>query len=90
MSIVLPTRTRLVVKRDGHAITRQVPKPTIVVSMRERRPFSFDRFDNWFDGVVTSSLRIGHYSVQGLEPVIALERRSLRYLLVLLTHKRER
>jgi hypothetical protein len=31
MNIAEPTRSRLIVKRDGRGITRTIPKPTVIV-----------------------------------------------------------
>lgn len=38
---VAPASGRLIVKRDGHSITRQIPKPTVLIDTREKTPFEF-------------------------------------------------
>ena len=43
---VAPTKSRLIVKRNGHSITRKIPKPFVLVDTREKDPLSFDRFPN--------------------------------------------
>jgi hypothetical protein len=39
---IAPPQGRLLVKRDGHSITAQIPKPVVIVDTREKAPFSFD------------------------------------------------
>ncbi len=43
---VNPPAGRLLVKRDGHSITRSIPKPTVLVDTREQTPFTFERMGN--------------------------------------------
>lgn len=90
MNAVPPTTSRLKVIRGGSAITRQIPKPTILIDTREQRPFNFSRFDNWCAGEQRVALETGDYSVAGMESVIALERKSLPDLLMTLSHNRSR
>ena len=85
-----PSTNRLLVKRGGHAITRQVPKPVIVVDTREQMPYLFQGYRHWVGDVVRASLPTGDYSVQGLEAAVALERKSLADLVLSLTASRER
>ena len=44
---------RLTVKRGGHSITRQIPKPVVLVDTREQLPFDFSRFSR---DITTASL----------------------------------
>ncbi len=90
MRAVPPTTSRLIVKRGGSAITRTIPKPVAVVDTREQLPFNLMRFDNWFGGEVRATLPAGDYSVQGMEHLLALERKSLDDLVGTLTQNRER
>ena len=62
---------------SGHTV--KIPKPVVLVDTREREGFSytFDRFSKWFAGVEHKALRAGDYSIQGLERVVAIERKSL-------------
>ena len=39
-----PPTGRLIVKRDGHSITRQIPKPIVLIDTREQYPFDFITF----------------------------------------------
>lgn len=87
---VPPTSSRLLVKRDGRAITSKVPKPTVLVDTREQMPLSLARFDNWFAGSNTVTLKTGDYSLQGMEDLVCLERKSLEDLVATLAHGRER
>jgi ERCC4-type nuclease len=87
---VPPTTSRLLVKRGGSAITGKIPKPVVVVDSREQRPFKFTRFKNWIADEVVQTLPTGDYSVQGMENLIALERKSMGDLISTLMHNRER
>jgi hypothetical protein len=57
-----PPTGRLIVKRDGHSITRQIPKPIVLVDTREKYPFDFSRFKNWIGGEKSHALKAGDYS----------------------------
>lgn len=89
-SAVPPTTSRLLVKRGGSSITGKIPKPVILVDTREQRPFSFARFPNWIAGERTATLPVGDYSIEGMEDILALERKSLEDLVGTLMHSRER
>ena len=71
---------RLVVKRDGHSILRsaQIPKPVVLVDTREREPFAlYASHPNWIGGKRRAALKTGDYTVEGMETLLALERKSL-------------
>lgn len=87
---VPPTKSRLIVKRDGRAITSKVPKPVALVDTREQAPLDLGQFDNWFSGVKTATLSTGDYSIEGMESLVCLERKSLNDLVVTLMHQRQR
>lgn len=61
----------------GHTV--KVPKPVVVVDTREQKGFAytFKRFPKWFAGVERAKLRVGDYSVKGMEARLAIERKSL-------------
>lgn len=82
--------TRLTVKRDGHQINRLVPKPVVIVDTREQTPFKFAGFKNWIGGVVVRALPAGDYSVEGMDHLLALERKSLSDLVGSLMSGRQR
>lgn len=87
---VPPTSSRLIVKRDGKAITSKVPKPTVLVDTREQLPHTFERFGNWIAGHQVATLKTGDYSVLGMEDVIAVERKSLNDLVGTLVQEANR
>ena len=58
----------------------QTPRPTLLVDTREQNPFNFARFRGWFAGVEKRALRLGDYSIAGLEDVCTVERKDLRDL----------
>lgn len=87
---VPPTSSRLLVKRGGKSITGKIPKPIVLVDTREQNPFSFARFPNWIAGERRATLPVGDYSIEGMENLLVLERKSLEDLVGTLMHSRER
>lgn len=85
-----PTNSRLLVKRGGSSITRQIPKPTVIVDTREQAPFNFARFPNWIAGDRRGTLPVADYTIDGMEDRVALERKSLEDLIHCLAHDRLR
>jgi ERCC4-type nuclease len=77
----LPAGTsRLRVMRDGHNILRSagIPKPVVLVDTREQQPFALHaRHPNWIGGERRVALEAGDYSLEGMEGLLALERKSL-------------
>ena len=55
----------------------KTPRPVVLVDTREQNPFDFSRFDGWFAGVEKKALKLGDYSVAGLEDVCVVERKDL-------------
>jgi ERCC4-type nuclease len=90
MPPVAPTRSRLIVIRGDRDVTRTVPKPVVLVDTREQAPFGFARFDNWFAGARSATLETGDYSIEGMEGLVSLERKSLTDLVSTLMHNRQR
>jgi ERCC4-type nuclease len=74
----------LLVKRAGHSITRQIPKPVVIVDTREKTPFTFNDHENWIAGTAQRKLNAGDYSVEGMEDLLTLERKSLSDLITTL------
>ena len=75
-----PATTRLQVKRDGHSLIRSagIPKPIALVDTREQRPLPlFASHPNWIGGQRVATLPTGDYTVDGMEQILALERKSL-------------
>jgi ERCC4-type nuclease len=87
---VAPPSGRLIVKRGGHSITRSIPKPVVLIDTREQLPLDFSRFPNWIAGEKRSTLRVGDYSVEGMEDLLILERKSLTDLITTLMQNRAR
>lgn len=90
MPAVPPTKSRLIVTREGRAITKSVPRPVVIVDTREQTPFTFERFDNWIGGTLSMALPTADYSVQGMESLIALERKTLTDVVGSVLQNRER
>ena len=85
-----PTSSRLIVKRDGHSITRQIPKPVVLIDTREKLPFDFSRFPNWIAEEKRQKLKAGDYSAEGMEKLLVLERKTLSDLITTLMQDRPR
>lgn len=85
-----PTKNRLIVKRGGKAITGTVPKPVVLVDTREQAPMRLARFNNWIADEKVATLATGDYSIEGMEALVCLERKSLNDLVVTMIHSRER
>lgn len=90
MGIAPPTKSRLLVKRGGSSVTGKVPKPVVLVDTREQQPLSFERFGNWIQAERRATLKTGDYSVEGMEQLLTLERKSLGDLIGTLMHGRRR
>ena len=85
-----PPNGRLIVKRGGHSITRQIPKPVILVDTREKYPFDFSKFKNWIAGEKNQAIKVGDYSIEGMETLLVLERKTLSDLITTLIQQRTR
>ena len=72
---VAPPMLPVAAERGGTQI--HAPKATVIVDTREQNPFSFSRFRGWFAGVKHKALRVGDYSIVGLEDVCTVERKDL-------------
>jgi len=55
----------------------KTPRPVLLVDTREQNPFDFTRFAGWFAGVEKRPLKLGDYSIAGLEDVCVVERKDL-------------
>ena len=90
MEPVAPPKSRLIVKRAGHSITRKIPKPVVLIDTREQTPFSFSNFPNWIKSERKLKLDAGDYSVEGMEKLLALERKTLSDLITTVMQHRKR
>jgi ERCC4-type nuclease len=66
----------------------RAPRPVILVDTREQNPFDFSRFEGWFAGIEKRALKLGDYSVAGLEDHGVVERKDLADLVHSLTTER--
>lgn len=88
-----PPKGRLRVVRDGHSIIRsaEVPKPVVLVDTREQQPLSlFPNHGNWLLGEKRATLKTGDYTVEGMEELLCLERKSLADLVACTVTYRKR
>jgi ERCC4-type nuclease len=68
------------VKRDDHSLLRSagIPKPVVLVDTREQQPLPlFAKHRNWIAGERRVALKTGDYSIEGMESLLALERKNL-------------
>lgn len=75
-----PCTGRLRVMRNGHNIIRSegIPKPVVLVDTREQYPLPiFANHRNWIGGERRQALKTGDYTVEGMETLLCLERKSL-------------
>jgi hypothetical protein len=55
----------------------------------EQNPFDFSRFEGWFAGIENKALKLGDFSIAGLEDVCVVERKDLPDLVHSLTAHRD-
>lgn len=55
----------------------RAPRCTVVVDSREQNPLDFSRFEGWFVGIETRALKLGDYSIAGMEDRCVVERKDL-------------
>lgn len=72
---VAPPFLPVVPERGGTQL--RTPRPIALVDTREQNPFSFARFHGWFSGIERKALKIGDYSIAGLEEHCVVERKDL-------------
>jgi len=71
---------RLCVMRNGGAVVRswKIPKPVVLVDTREQTPFPLaENHPNWIGGEERVKLGAGDYSIDGMQDILSLERKSL-------------
>lgn len=77
---VASSTARLRVMRDGRNIIRSagIPKPVVLVDTREREPLPLHaNHPNWIGRERRVALKTGDYTVEGMETLLCLERKSL-------------
>ena len=76
---------QVLAERGGTQLKTQ--RATVLVDTREQNSFDLSRF-GWFAGVEKKALKLGDYSIAGLEDVCAVERKNLSDLVRSLTTDR--
>ena len=65
----------VVAERGGTQL--KTPRGTVLVDTRERNPLDLSRFEGWFGKVERKALKLGDYSIAGLEEECVVERKDL-------------
>jgi hypothetical protein len=84
---VPPPAIPVLAERGGTQL--KTPRPVVAVDTREQNPFDFSRFKGWFSGVERRALKLGDYSIAGLEDVCVVERKDLADLVRSFTVERQ-
>src|SRR5436305_1081289 len=69
----------VVAERGGTQL--RTPLPVAIVDTREQNPLSFRRFKGWFAKIEHRALKLGDYSVKGMEDTCSVERKDLADLI---------
>ena len=72
---VPPPMLPVVAERGGTQL--RTPLPVAIIDTREQNPLSFRRFRAWFERIEWRALRLGDYSVVGMETSCVVERKDL-------------
>ena len=83
---VPPPPLPVIPERGGTQL--RTPLPTAIVDTREQNPLSFRRFRHWFSKIEYRGLRLGDYSVKGMEDSCVVERKDLADLIQSFTTNR--
>ena len=78
----------LPVVADRGGTQLRTPLPVAIVDTREQNPLSFRRFKGWFAKIEHRALRLGDYSVAGMEDTCVVERKDLADLICSFTTNR--
>jgi ERCC4-type nuclease len=70
-----PPAIPVLAERGGTQL--KTPRPVLLVDTREQNPLDFSRFDGWFAGIERKALKLGDYSIAGLEDICVVERKEL-------------
>ena len=83
---VPPPMLPVVAERGGTQL--RTPLPVAIIDTREQNPLSFRRFRAWFERIEWRALRLGDYSVVGMETSCVVERKDLADLIQSFTTNR--
>jgi ERCC4-type nuclease len=76
---VLPPILPVLAERGGTQL--KTPRAVALIDTREQNPLDLSRFEGWFAGVERKPLKLGDYSIDGLEDVCTVERKDLSDLI---------
>jgi ERCC4-type nuclease len=76
---VAPPIIPVIAERGGTQL--KTPHPVLLVDSREQNPLDFSRFKGWFSGIERRALKLGDYSIAGLEDCCVVERKDLADLI---------
>jgi ERCC4-type nuclease len=85
-SPVRPPIVPVLAERGGTQL--KTPRPVALIDTREQTPLDLSRFDGWFAGIERKALKLGDYSIDGLEDVCVVERKDLSDLIHSFTNDR--
>jgi ERCC4-type nuclease len=69
----------VIAERGGTQL--KTPRPVLLVDTREQIPLDFSRFEGWFAGIERKALKLGDYSIAGMEDLCVVERKELADLI---------
>ena len=72
---VAPPMIPVIAERGGTQL--KTPRPVLLVDTREQNPLKFSRFEGWFAGIERKALKLGDYSIAGMEDICVVERKDL-------------
>jgi ERCC4-type nuclease len=72
---VAPPVIPVLAERGGTQL--KTPRPVLLVDTREQIPLDFSRFESWFAGIERKALKLGDYSIAGMEEICVVERKEL-------------
>jgi ERCC4-type nuclease len=72
---VPPPAIPVIAERGGTQL--KTPRPVLLIDTREQNPLDFSRFTGWFAGIERRALKLGDYSIAGLEDSCVVERKDL-------------
>lgn len=81
-----PPMLPVIAERGGTQL--RTPLPVAIIDTREQNPLSFRRFRGWFERIEWRALRLGDYSVAGMENSCIVERKDLADLIQSFTTNR--
>jgi ERCC4-type nuclease len=83
---VAPPILPVLAERGGAQL--RTPLPVAIIDTREQNPLSFRRFKGWFARIEHRALKLGDYSVSGMEDSCVVERKDLADLIQSFTTNR--